>query len=105
MPQHNWECHTVPDKFPERLIISEYEHYQGGVATPLSHSQIPLQVMTVCQWLLRMWWEWELQEHVQHNPSVTYTGLTLAATLYNGQFSNFNCMQTILKDPNLADIW
>ena len=45
--------------------------------------------MTVCQWLLRMWWEWELQEHGQHNPSVTYTGLTLAATLYNGQFSNF----------------
>ena len=41
MLQHNWECHTVPDKFPERLIISEYEHYQGGVATctfePLSN--------------------------------------------------------------------
>ena len=34
------------------------------VATPLSHPQILLQAMTVCQWLLRIWWEWELQEIV-----------------------------------------
>ena len=26
MLQHNWECHTVPDKFPERLIISATEN-------------------------------------------------------------------------------
>ena len=44
----------------------------GGVATLSSHPQILPQVMTVCQWLLRMWWEWELQEHVQHNPSVSW---------------------------------
>jgi len=43
----------------------------GGVATPLSHPQILPQAMTMCQWLLRMWWEWELQGHVQHKPSVS----------------------------------
>ena len=43
----------------------------GGVATPLNHPQILPQVMTVCQWLLRMRWEWELLEHVQHKPSVS----------------------------------
>ena len=44
----------------------------GGVATPLSHPQILPQPMKVCPWLLRIWWEWELQEHVQHKPSVSY---------------------------------
>ena len=45
----------------------------GGVVTPLSHPQLLPQVMTVCQWLLRIWWEWELQEHVQHKASVSWT--------------------------------
>ena len=44
----------------------------GGVVTPLSHPQILPQAMTVCQWLLRMWWGWDLQEHVQHNLLVSY---------------------------------
>ena len=44
----------------------------GSVVTPLSHPQILPQAMTVCQWLLRMWWEWELQDHVQHKPSVSW---------------------------------
>ena len=43
----------------------------GAVATLLSYPQILPQAMTMCQWLLRMWWEWELQEHVQHKPSVS----------------------------------
>ena len=47
----------------------------GGVTTPLSHPQILPQAMTVCQWLLRMWWEWELQEDVQHNSSVSWVSL------------------------------
>ena len=58
----------------------------GGVATPLSHPQILPQAMTVCQWLLRMWWEWELQEHVQHKLLVSYkclnfTGWNIESTL------------------------
>ena len=44
----------------------------GGAATPLSHPQIHPQAMTVCQWPLRIWREWELQGHVQHKPSVSY---------------------------------
>ena len=44
----------------------------GDVVIPLSHPQILPQAMTVCQWLLRMWWEWDLQKHVQHNPSVSW---------------------------------
>ena len=42
-----------------------------GVATSLSHPQILPQAMVVCQWLLRMWCEWEQREHVQHKPSVS----------------------------------
>ena len=42
-----------------------------GVITHLSHPQILPQAMIVCQWLLRIWWEWDLQEIVQHNPSVS----------------------------------
>jgi len=38
----------------------------------LSHPQILPQVMTVCQWLLRMWWEWDLQQHALNKPSVSY---------------------------------
>ena len=43
-----------------------------GVATLLSHPQILPQAMKVCQWLLRMWWEWDQQDHVQHKPSVSW---------------------------------
>ena len=39
----------------------------------LCHLQILPQAMTVCQWLLKIWWEWDLQEHVQHKPSVRHT--------------------------------
>ena len=53
----------------------------GGVATPLSYPQILPQAMTVFQWLLRMWWEWELQEHVQHNPSVSVVTIYLVLLL------------------------
>ena len=42
-----------------------------GAVTHLSHPQILPQAMTVCQWLLKMWWEWELQDCVQHNPLVS----------------------------------
>ena len=42
-----------------------------GAAIHLCHFQAFPQAMTVCQWLLRMWLEWELQEHVQHKPSVS----------------------------------
>ena len=49
----------------------------GGVATPLSHPRILPQAMTMCQWLLRMLWDWELQQHVQHKLSVSYTVTTL----------------------------
>ena len=45
----------------------------GGVATPSCHPQIFPQAMTVFQWLLRMWWELELQEILQHSPSVSWS--------------------------------
>ena len=51
----------------------------GDADTSLSHLQILRivvfpQAMTMCQWLLRVWQEWELQEHAHHNPSVSYQG-------------------------------
>ena len=30
------------------------------------------QATTVCQWLLRTWWEWDLQDCVQDKPSVSW---------------------------------
>ena len=44
----------------------------GGVATPLNHPQILPQAMIVCQWLLRMWWEREMQAVLQDNPFVSW---------------------------------
>ena len=78
----------------------------GSVVTHLSHPQIFPQAMTVCQWLLRMWWEWKLQEHVQQRPSVSYLPtyilvclLVCASQVLGYQFQcNYACDTNLTKE-------
>ena len=54
-----------------------------GVATPIVFWMLTAypQAMTVCQWLLWMWWDLELQEHVQHKLLVSYNSSCVATLL------------------------
>ena len=62
----------------------------GSVVTHLNHPQILPQAMTMCLLLLRMQWEWELQEHVQHNPSVSGMLLNFGRLTQDTVMSSFS---------------
>ena len=60
----------------EKLSMSIVQHAElRGVAILSIFSMFWVtvypQAMIVCQWLLRMSWEWDPQEHVQHKASVS----------------------------------
>ena len=52
----------------------------GHVITPLSHPRTLPQAMTGCQLLLRMWWEEEMQEILQHNQLVSWVSSCCIST-------------------------
>ena len=60
-----------------------------GVATPTTFWTLTAypQAMTVCQWLLWMWWEWDLLEHAQHKLLVSYNSSCVATLCLNEVFS------------------
>ena len=61
----------------EKLRLSIVQHVELRDVVTLSifwmfWVTVSPQATTVCPWLLRMWWEWDLQDCVQDKPSVSW---------------------------------